>query len=576
MPSPARRTLLVFLGAILAPGLILAGLALRSLQLQDAHLERERLRLLQSATDRLALSVATRLDELQREFSLRVDSLQGTDDAATLAAGFDVRLREHWELAEIGFAVTLNGQLHAPQPQQTPSSLDFVTRNLSFLCQSAAAQVFANQAKGQIVLPSKQGPVLSGLSPANALPTPPTASPVRFRDLVGEAQEGVLSRFLDDQLVVWVWRRSARDPDLVFGAQLAPRALRELLSTLVRETPAPAPGITLGLLNERGTPIHGSRPTPPPAADWAHPLAASFIGPSLPLWRIAAGTHDPRLALAEQHRSRLVLATIVVLLVVALAFGGWTVMADARRQLAVARQKSDFVSNVSHELRTPLTSIRLSAELLAENRVRDPARQAQHLRVIQTEATRLQRLINNVLDFARTERAERTYRREPLDLNRLAHEVFESFEPQFQSLHFAATLEPWPHPLPLETDPDAVAQIVHNLVANALKYAATGAVLELRVRAESGAACIEVLDRGPGIPAGLEERVFEPFFRAEDSLTQTVSGTGIGLTLARQIARDLGGDVHYQPRPDGGSHFLLRLPLPDALPRTASAADPIP
>ncbi len=574
MPTLRSRPFLIFALAILLPGLGLGALALRSLQLQEAHSERERQRLLQTATDRLAQAIASRVDEIQRDFSLRVETLLGTDDPAVLATTFDERLRGNWPLAELGFSVSLAGILHAPQLVGPPSSHTFLQRNAAFLCQSNAAPVFATTPKGQLKIPAVGTP-LENFAPVyqnnlGAIPQPRSVPAARFRDLVGDAQEGVLARFLDDDLVVWVWYRTPRSPELVFGAQLETVALRALLAAFVAEAPPPAPGIALALLNERGIPRATSPPNLSARVDWDHALASSFVGPNLPLWRMAAAPADIRAAHANQQRSSLVLASIVTLLVASLVTGGWLVVADARRQLALARQKSDFVSNVSHELRTPLTSIRLSAELLAENRVRDADRQARHLRIIQAEATRLQRLITNVLDFARAGRAPRTYRRTPLDLVQSARDVLESFAPQFQSIPFSTTLEAVESVLWVDADPDAVAQVLHNLVSNAVKYASAAGELHLCLLRQGDTACVAVLDRGPGVPHGLEERIFEPFFRVDDSLTHGIPGAGIGLSLARQTARDLGGDVRYHARTGGGSAFVFTLPAAPPPPRLPS------
>jgi signal transduction histidine kinase len=117
--------------------------------------------------------------------------------------------------------------------------------------------------------------------------------------------------------------------------------------------------------------------------------------------------------------------------------------------------------------------------------------------------------------------------------------------------------------LPLNGDRDALAQILLNLISNAEKYG--GKEILVRVRREGNGAgscgCVDVLDRGPGIPAKKRETIFEPFQRLDDSLASGVTGSGLGLTLARRMARAHGGDVTYAPRPDGGSCFTLSVPL---------------
>jgi signal transduction histidine kinase len=118
--------------------------------------------------------------------------------------------------------------------------------------------------------------------------------------------------------------------------------------------------------------------------------------------------------------------------------------------------------------------------------------------------------------------------------------------------------------LPVRGDPDALAQIIVNLLSNAEKYSNGRKEIQIRVRrtdAPAPLAEVMVLDRGAGVPRGGEEKIFEKFYRAHDSLGSGIEGSGLGLTLARQMARAHGGDVVYEPREGGGSCFSLRLPL---------------
>jgi signal transduction histidine kinase len=234
------------------------------------------------------------------------------------------------------------------------------------------------------------------------------------------------------------------------------------------------------------------------------------------------------------------------------------------RQLTLARQKTDFVSNVSHELKTPLTSIRMFSELLAEGRVTDPAKQRGYLGIITAEAARLTRLINNVLDFARIERGEKKYNFQECDLAALVRETAETYRPHLETNGFQFNCE-WPeNALFVNGDRDALAQVVVNLLSNAEKYSDSRKEVALRIEQHDSPlphVDVRILDRGLGVPDGCGEKIFEQFFRAHDSLSSGIQGSGLGLTLARQIALAHGGDIVYQPREGGGSCFVLRLPL---------------
>lgn len=551
-----RRPFLIFLGAVLVPGLLLGVLAWRSIRHQEVLRGHERALLLQGAAERLAQAVATRIDDHQREFSLRVESLLGKESPALLARAFDDRIRDHWPLATLGFAVSLSGDLLSPPILGRPEARHFLVRNNDFLCNRSSVQVFAVTPKGKI-----------NLSELNAFDAPAKTSDLaapegvrRFAQLIGDAQEGVLARFVDDLLVVWVWYRTPREPDIVFGAQLGLASLQKNLGELIQETAPPMEGIAMALLDDRSRAI-GVSPKASLPLPWDHPIASAPVGPSLPNWHVAATVADARQFHIESRRLRLTLGIVILLLVAAIAIGGALVATSARRQLELARRKTDFVSNVSHELKTPLTSIHLFAEMLAEDRVTDPAKRRQHLGIIQTEANRLHRLIANVLDFARHERGEHPVRAEPVNLVESAQSVAATFGPQFQVEDLQLHLDLPSTPIWVSADPDGVKQILGNLVSNASKYAGSGREIAVRVTQQGGRALVEVLDRGPGVPASFADRIFDEFVRADDALSSGIPGAGLGLTLARRIARMHGGDLEYTPRHGGGSCFRFSLPL---------------
>jgi signal transduction histidine kinase len=203
------------------------------------------------------------------------------------------------------------------------------------------------------------------------------------------------------------------------------------------------------------------------------------------------------------------------------------------------------------------------SEMLAEGRVDDEAKRHQFLNIITAETARLTRLINNVLDFARLERGEKRTEFEVLDLSALARNTLEHYRPQLEASGFRITADLSATPIRVRGDRDAVSQVMLNLLSNAEKYSADGKQIEVTLTTTSdGHAEWSVLDRGRGVPPGCEEKIFEQFFRAHDSLASGIQGSGLGLTLARRIAETHGGTVRYTPRDGGGSCFTLRLPLP--------------
>jgi len=390
-----------------------------------------------------------------------------------------------------------------------------------------------------------------------------------FRQLIGQSTNGSIARFLEDKLCLLVWSLPAHD-SIVFGAQLDQGRLVDKLRSLVQpevnrssldSSFGGRANYCLALLDDKGQPVALSQAGF--HTDWKHPFVATEIGSVLPHWEAALYLSDPNQVSHSARVLHFTIGLIILLLIVAILAGGSLIGTDVNRQMRLAQQKTDFVSNVSHELKTPLTSIRMFADMLAEGRVAEPDKQATYLRIISAESARLTRLINNVLDFARMERGAPAGEHHPCDLVEAAREVVETCLPHLQGASVSLAFEVEAESLPLLGDRDALSQIILNLISNAEKYG--GGEIVVRVRRQDGPAgpigCVDVLDRGPGIAAKKVETAFSPFQRLDDSLASGVPGSGLGLTLARRMARAHGGDITYQPRAGGGSCFTLALPL---------------
>lgn len=254
-------------------------------------------------------------------------------------------------------------------------------------------------------------------------------------------------------------------------------------------------------------------------------------------------------------------AVLAGVLVMAILAGGMLLMRQAKRSEEEAAHKTSFVANVSHEFKTPLTTIRLYAELLEQGRVADDVKRTDYLRTIGRETQRLARLVNNVLDFSRLEQGKKRFVAVELDLTEELRRLLDTHEPRVRDaglvLHRVGSTER----LIVKTDADAMGQILINLLDNACKYAASGG--EVTVGAGVGAGGrteVCIADRGPGVPAEQGERIFEKFHRVDDALTMEKGGAGLGLSIARQLARGMGGELRYAPRAGGGAEFILELP----------------
>jgi signal transduction histidine kinase len=601
-----KKIALVFVLTVFVPSLVLALLAARSLRDQQMILERQQSLLYQGVADSLAKEADNFLAGLQHEFGQQVEALLAHDQAPDVARSFDEKIRPTCAVAEVGFAVTLNGVLISPSPVSRPAAQLFCADFGKFLGNRESVEVYWANTKGGAnyynnyksngpdngLIAQAQSPVANndpeqlaknsslgkGQQLRNVYPqkgvqmatdndaqqiSKVASSQAEFREVVGDETGGTTARFVENKLNVLLWHRSPHDTNLVFGAELSLPRLKESLKPVVEQLdPALREDIAVALLDDMARPVAVSRAGF--QANWKHPFVATEVGEALPHWEMAVYLLDPEKLAKSAQTLKLTLGLLIAMLLAAIGAGGWLIVADLNRQLALARQKTDFVSNVSHELKTPLTSIRMFSELLAEGRVVEPEKRQSYLNIITAEASRLTRLINNVLDFSRMERGEKKYNFQKCDLADLVRETVETYRPHLESNGFRVQAT-WPESaVMINGDRDALAQVVVNLLSNAEKYSHDQkeiAVEVASVREPLPHVEVRVMDRGTGVPRGCEEKIFEQFYRAHDSLSSGIQGSGLGLTLARQIARAHGGDVVHRPREGGGSCFTLRLPV---------------
>ncbi|MCL2625828.1 MAG: HAMP domain-containing histidine kinase [Cystobacterineae bacterium] len=219
----------------------------------------------------------------------------------------------------------------------------------------------------------------------------------------------------------------------------------------------------------------------------------------------------------------------------------------------LAQQQVGFVSQVSHELKTPLTNIRLYAELLKEDLSGSSEEGLRYAEVIVRESQRLSRLIQNILTFTRAPKLNI----QPIELHTFIQKIADGFMPSFQAKAMSIVVN-MPQQLSIHSDVDRLTQIISNFLSNAEKYAAAGKRVELTVDSQAEHVDIAVRDYGVGIPEKEVKMIFQPFYRVKSAITEGVAGTGIGLTIARQLAESLGGEILVS-HPVPGVQFILRL-----------------
>jgi len=280
---------------------------------------------------------------------------------------------------------------------------------------------------------------------------------------------------------------------------------------------------------------------------------------AFPLLTLAIKLKGTTLAAIGERFARISFLTLAALSLV-LAGGIALTYRNVTKEMALARLKSDFVSNVSHELRTPLSLIRLYAETLEMGRLTSPEKHQEYYRIIRKESERLTALINNILDFSRIEAGRKEYDFRETDMSELVHNTLDSYRYQLEQsgFQFEEKIDEVP---PMRVDREAMARSLLNLVNNALKYSQDRKYIGVNLYRDNGSVKLEVVDQGIGIPHQEQQKIFEKFYRVGDPLVHNTKGSGLGLSLVRHIVQAHGGEVAVDSAPGQGSKFTIVLPV---------------
>ncbi|MDX1383339.1 MAG: HAMP domain-containing sensor histidine kinase, partial [Thermoanaerobaculia bacterium] len=301
-------------------------------------------------------------------------------------------------------------------------------------------------------------------------------------------------------------------------------------------------------------------------------------------WSIQVASGDLAAERARLGSRRQLLPVAVAVAAALLLVSGTFVVRAVRREIELARLQSDFVAAVSHELRSPLTAMRQVSEMLATGRVEDAAKRRRFYDVLVHETGRLQRVVEQLLDFKRMEEGAMELRRDPIDVAALVEEVAADFANEIaanghrlevrmgagSSSHIGGgdpdseareTSGPGEAGSPrIVGDAEALARALRNLLENAVAYSPDCPTVWLDVDQDGDRVAIRVRDRGIGIPPGDEERIFERFTRGASAQELGVPGTGLGLAMVRDIVEAHGGELILDSEPGRGSTFTILLP----------------
>ena len=322
----------------------------------------------------------------------------------------------------------------------------------------------------------------------------------------------------------------------------------------------------------RGVPLYHSA-TQYPSTITGHDTLGSFVANlqvDVSLRPEIAG----RLVIGGLPRSRLPLLVALFALTAGLIV---IALIQLRREYDLASLRTDFVSGVSHELRTPLAQIRMFAETLILGRVRSQDERQRSLEIIDQEARRLAHLVENLLHFSRSERQTLRVAPVPMVLGPAIRAVLESFSPlaDTRQVRLATHLSDG---LVARVDEGALRQMLLNLLDNAVKYGPDGQTVTVGTNPAADRVQLWVQDQGPGIPADDRDRIWDQFWRLDRDRGSAIAGTGIGLSVVRELAALHRGRVWVEMAPGGGARFVIELPAAVLVPTAAAApaAPPVP
>ena len=305
--------------------------------------------------------------------------------------------------------------------------------------------------------------------------------------------------------------------------------------------------------NRDGEVVAGSPAQPAGFAMVSTPFVDRF-----PPWRLQL-FYPETLELSQVLRSRKGVYIYIFLAIAGILVLGLTLtVRGVTQELELAKLKSDFVSTISHELRSPLTSIRQLAEMLQRGRVAAERRQ-KYYDVLVEQSERLARLVNSVLDFAKMEEGRRQFVFERIPFGQLLEDILLTLQPRLQHEGFDLEAQIEPNLPSVSADRLAMSEVVTNLLDNAMKYSGSHKKIRVYAYHEGSFAVLSVQDFGPGIPKKEQSRIFERFYRAAGNGHRS-GGTGLGLTLVKQIVEAHKGRVHVESEPGEGSTFIVRLP----------------
>ncbi len=248
----------------------------------------------------------------------------------------------------------------------------------------------------------------------------------------------------------------------------------------------------------------------------------------------------------------------LLLLLGGMILGVLLILRDISREEHLSQLRSDFVSNVTHELKTPLTSVQLFTESIILDRINSETDKKEYLRIILKETESLKRLINNILEFSKKERGKTEYKFEEVNVTSLINTAINDMD--YWVIEKGFTLQTQvEHNVTATADPDALKQAFINVLSNAIKFSRNRKEILVGLRKDDKTVMIEVEDKGIGISEDQQGLIFESFYRIGQKDAEDISGTGLGLTVVKEIVEAHHGKILVESKLNEGSKFSIIL-----------------
>ena len=259
---------------------------------------------------------------------------------------------------------------------------------------------------------------------------------------------------------------------------------------------------------------------------------------------------------------RRTLNIMLIVLAVIVLIGLFAIYQSARAIEDLSERRSQFVSSVTHELKTPLTNIRMYIEMLEQGIAKSPDREQEYFRILDSEGARLSRLINNVLEMSKLERKQRHLNLQTGSFAEVVAEVETVMAEKLKQDGFSLIVQLGDIP-PFKYDREVMIQVLINLIENSVKFGKSESERDIHIRTRLEGSCVKIMvsDTGPGIPRQALKKIFNDFYRVENSLTRTTRGTGIGLALVKKFVQLMGGTVTAANNSGPGCTITLSLPV---------------